>query len=124
MTEKTGMRPEAFLASKSSRSLTWVDLLDLAEGPEKVVAIAKDFLATWDPWEIAGLPLDCRPPGYFVAPEDIVSYAFTLARFDRQPGEDHPGVRRMTHFFSPAAQRIAILMSAAPGPSAGNDPSA
>ena len=104
--------------------MSWTDLVDLADRPEVVVAIAKDVLATWDPGEIAALPAECKPPGYFVAPEDIVSYAFTLARVDRQPGGDDQGVHRMTNFFSQAAQRIALLMSRAPAPRAGNDPQA
>jgi hypothetical protein len=125
MADKVGMRTgvfSAFADSAAPRSLTWSDLLALAEAPEGVVAIARDFLATWDPWEIEALPAECKPPRYFSAPEDIVGYAFTLARSDRAPGADDRGVQRMTHFFADAAQRIALLMSDAPPPAAPNDP--
>jgi hypothetical protein len=124
MSDKAGTRTGLAPESEAARTMTWADLLQLARTPGHVVTIAKDFIATWDPWEIAALPEPCRPPGYFTAPEEIVDYAFTLARSEREPGPDDRGVQRMTHFFALAAQRIAALMSAAPPPEAGNDPSA
>jgi len=106
------------------RPLGWGDLVDMADTPQKLVSVARDYIATWDPWEVNALPVDCRPPAHLVGPEDVVEYAFALAHHERLPGADDPGVRRMSAFFSLAAQRAAILMSGAPGASAGNDPEA
>ena len=41
--------------------VTWYRLLDNAKHPLEVVAVARDYLATWTPEEIARLPVDVRP---------------------------------------------------------------
>lgn len=41
--------------------VTWYRLLDSARTPLEVVAIARDYLATWTPEEIARLPVAVRP---------------------------------------------------------------
>ncbi len=105
-------------------SLTWGDLLDDVDIPEDVLKIAKDFLATWDPYELAALPAECKPPDYFVEPEDIVNYAFTLMQSHCGAAHGDPGVYRMVKFFSNAARRVAILMSTTPFPPATNEPRA
>jgi hypothetical protein len=111
-----------FPVEKAQESLTWADVLDDAGTPQDVLKIAKDFLATWDPYELAALPADCKPPAYFVEPEDIVNYAFTLVQSHCGPAHGDPGVYRMVKFFSHAARRVAILMSAVPPALATNEP--
>lgn len=103
-------------------SLTWGDLLDDVGVPEDILKVAKDFLATWDPYELAALPVECKPPAYFVEPEDVVNYAFTLVQSHCGPAQGDAGVYRMVKFFSHAARRVAMLMSAVPSPSATNEP--
>jgi len=118
------IRQPLFPMEKAQQSLTWADVLDDVDAPQDVLKVAKDFLATWDPYELAALPAECKPPTYFVEPEDIVNYAFTLVQSHCGPAQGDPGVYRMVKFFSHAARRIAILMSAVPPPSATNEPRA
>ena len=115
-------RQPLFPVERAQESLTWADVLDDAATPQDVLKVAKDFLATWDPYELAALPAECKPPGYFIEPEDIVSYAFTLVQSHCGPAQGDPGVYRMAKFFSHAARRVAILMSAVPPSSATNEP--
>lgn len=121
MPDKNRMRTELPLRSDMPPTLGWPDLIELADTPAKVVGVAKDYIAAWDPWEIAGLPEGCHPPAHFVDPTDLVEYAFTLAQHERQPGAADPGLQRLAAFFSRASQRVAMLMSAAPPAAAGND---
>jgi hypothetical protein len=116
---RTGFHSQA----EPQRPLGWSDLVDLADTPQKLVSLARDYVATWDPWEVNALPVDCRPP-HLLDPESIVEYAFALAHYERLSGADDSGVRRMASFFSQAAQRAAALMSASPGAPAENDPQA
>ena len=124
MSDNNGMRTGIHTLPESQRPLGWNDLVDSADTPQALVGVARDYIATWDPWEMNALPADCRPPAHLVDPEDIVEYAFMLAHHERAPGADDPGVRRMAAFFTHAAQRAAALMSSAPGAAAENDPQA
>jgi len=91
-------------------SLTWPDLLALANTPEEVIGVARDFLASWTPQELARLPAGCKPPDKFAEPEEIVLYAFALVDQQVRAGVDHPGVFRMASFFSEATRRVTQLM--------------
>ena len=115
-------RQPLFPLEKAQESMTWADVLDDVGTPHDVLSVARDFLATWDPYELAALPAECKPPGYFVEPEDIVNYAFTLVQSHCGSAQGDPGVYRMAKFFSHATRRIAILMSTVPPPSATNEP--
>lgn len=115
-------QPKFPVEKKLQESLTWSDLLDDVDVPGDVLKVAKDFLATWDPYELAALPAECKPPGHFGEPEDIVNYAFTLVQSHCGAAHGDPGVYRMAKFFSHAARRVAILMSAVAPPAATNEP--
>ena len=93
--------------------MTWVDFLASASAPEDVLRITKDYLATWDPFELAALPPECKVPAYFVAPEDVVNYAFTLVQAHCGPDAENPVLYPMAKFFSEASRRVAVLMSEA-----------
>ena len=115
-------KPQHPPEKQTQASLTWGDLLDDVDAPEDILKVVKDFLATWDPFELAALPAECKPPPYFVEPEDVVNYAVTLVQSHCGPAQGDPGVYRMAKFFSHAARRVAILMSAVPSPAATNEP--
>lgn len=106
---------------KHPRPVAWFDLLAAATTPAEVVRVARDYLATWTPQEIAALPRPCRPPGQLKFPEEIVDYAFSLVKAHREGDDDHQGVLRMATFFAEASWRVAAAMSAAEAAEAGND---
>jgi hypothetical protein len=109
-------------ASASRQTVTWAELLATALTPEEVLDITRDFIASWTPYEIAALPGPCKPPADgFRAPEDIVLYAYTLVSYHCGAGATDEGVSRMAKYFSHAAQQVALVMSNAPQPQAGND---
>ena len=103
------------------RPAAWFDLLAAATTPDEVVHIARDYLATWTPEEIAALPRACRPPRIIKFPEEIVDYAFALVKAHLDAGADANGVTRMATFFAEASWRVAAAMSAAETAAAGND---
>ena len=108
-------------ARKRRQTVTWAELLATALTPEEVLDITRDFIASWTPYELAALPVPCRPPEGFRAPEDIVLYAFTLVQYSLGAGVEDDGASRMARYFSPAAQQVALVMSSAPRPRAGNE---
>ena len=97
-------------SNMAPRSLAWFDLLAAAATPEEVVNVARDFLATWTPEEIAALPRACRPPRTLKFPEEIVDYAFSLVKAHLDEGSDSNGVTRMATFFAEASWRVAAAM--------------
>ena len=100
--------------SHEHRSPTWPDLLNAVDSPEEVLSVVKNFLATWDPFELNALPLECKPPAYFLQPEDVVSFAFTVVQHHCGLGSGDPGTFRMATFFAHAARRIATLTRRTP----------
>jgi hypothetical protein len=90
----------------------WDQRLASAESPEEVVGLARDFLASWHPADIAALPESCWPPRIKDA-DDVNAYAFQLvhARFRCQI-DDRP-VECMSSFFTAASHRLSQLIAAA-----------
>lgn len=87
---------------------TWQHRLDVASHPDEIVDVARDFLATFSPYELHALPEACRPPQKLFA-DDIATYAFELTTHEcntAQPGEL---VYKLARFFSHAATRLATL---------------
>ena len=103
-----------------SSHLTWADLLASAATPGEVIAVVRDFMATWTPQELNSLPLDCHPPKRFGLPEDIVLYAFMLVDHEMKERERDTGVLRMSAFFSEATRRVTLLMGGLPQRSPAN----
>ena len=103
------------------RPVAWFDLLAAATTPAEVVGVARDYLATWTPEEIAALPRACRPPRQIKFPEEVVDYAFALVKAHVDTDVEHEGVTRMATFFSEASWRVAAAMSAAALDEAEND---
>lgn len=91
-------------------SVSWQDRLDDASTVHDVVEIARDFLATWDRFEIAALPEACRAGKIFDA-NDVTSYAFQLRSHECETDSDAaPLIHRMASFFSNASVRLSEIL--------------
>lgn len=95
---------------KQPAVLTWPELLRSAQGPREILALVRDFLATWTPQELDSLPPGCQPPLRFQEPEDVVLYTFTLSQV-RLAGTESASLDRMWRFFMEATQRVGIAMN-------------
>jgi hypothetical protein len=92
------MPHEATLAAH--QNLTWQDHVALARSPYEVVEIARHYLATWEPSELAALPIDSRPPELLENPEAIVTYSFILVQCHYGLSSDNAELYRMANFFT------------------------
>lgn len=97
--------------------ISWQGQLDAATSASDVVAVARDYLATFSPYELAGLPEICRPPSKLYDGEDITTYAFDLVRhdFEKEPPAVAELVHRLANFFSHASIRLSEIQSRPPG---------
>jgi hypothetical protein len=89
----------------------WQDLLDAARTEYDVVAIARDFMAGFDPQEVNRLPQPCRPGKFFEA-SDVSDFAFAVMQ--HSCGEDRETaqlVGRLATFFSSASDRLSQILS-------------
>ena len=92
-------------------SVSWQDKLDDADNVHDIVEIARDFLASWDRYEIVALPEPCRPGKIFDA-DDVTSYAFQLIQHDCETDSDvAPLVHKMAAFFSSASVRLSQILA-------------
>ena len=91
--------------------LQWFQQLDRAQGAASVVEIARDYLATWTPEEIARLPRDCRPGRVRSASdlEDLHSCAVDAYRSTRATGDELTALQLLTSFLVRANVRLAQL---------------
>jgi len=110
--------------------LYWSRQIDAATSAMEVVAIARDYLATWTPKDLAKLPRECRP-GRVKSPGDIEQLHASLVeeyRQDRLAGEELSALQRLTSFIVRASVRLAQFESpedeAAPSHAAGSQPEA
>ena len=86
-----------------------MESLDLAESEHEVIVVAREFIASFDAYEIDRLPPQCRPGKFFVS-EDITSYAFDLVRYECD--KDAPTrelLHRIAAFFAHASARLSQL---------------
>lgn len=90
--------------------VSWQDQINAARTEREVLHVARNFVATIEPIEIAQLPEPCRPPKLKDG-NDLIEYAFDLVRHrcDDGLGADY-AVHRLTAFFSGAAQRLAQIL--------------
>jgi hypothetical protein len=89
---------------------SWEERLNTAYEDGDVVAIARDFLARLTPYELGGLPPQCRPPAKLVDREDIASYAFDLVKHDCDGASSQAElVHRLARFFFHASNRLAAI---------------
>jgi hypothetical protein len=109
--------------------VSWFQQLDKATSPAEVVAVARDYLATWTPEEIGRLPRACRPGRMRVAEdiEEMHSCAVDAYRTTRASGDELTSLQLITSFLVRASLRLAKLRETqdAPAfdPAATNPPS-
>src|SRR4051794_806942 len=63
----------------NTMGLTWIDRIDDASSPVEIMDIARVYVASLSPPEIAVLPPKCRPRK-LVDTDDVAEYAFDLVR--------------------------------------------
>ena len=103
---------EAFLPlGRFHRPLSWAARLTQATRVEEVVAMAREYLASWRPHDLRLLPSECLPPVLDSA-EDITEFARLLAVRQFDPPDRSPGLDRMAAFFVKASWRIAQITGA------------
>src|SRR6187549_397945 len=93
--------------------LSWFQQIDAANSPSEVVAVTRDYLATWTPDELGLLPAQCRP-GRVKDAQDIENLHVNLVEEygrNRLGGEALVSLQRMTSFIVRASVRIAQLRS-------------
>lgn len=90
---------------------SWFRQLDEAESVADVVAVARDYLATWTPEEIALLPRSCRPAKVRDESdiEELHRNAVDAYRETRASGAPLTALQRLTSFVVRACVRIANL---------------
>jgi hypothetical protein len=98
--------------------LSWMQQIDAAKSPFEVVAVARDYLASWTPDELSRLPTACRP-GRVKDEQDIdelhVCLVEEYAR-NRLAGDALAALQKMTSFIVRASVRVAELRSDDDGP--------
>ncbi len=117
----TRMIHTSLFGNRKLEARTWPQMLARAGTADEVLYIVRDFLASWDPEDIAILPPGCRPPVRFQAPEDVVLYAYALAQARCGDDVGNPAIARMARFFSEAAQQVAVVMGNE-SPKSSNEP--
>jgi len=91
-------------------AVTWQEKLDGAGTEAEVVEVARDYVATLDPQEVAALPEPCRPRKLLTA-NDVSSYAFDLVRYECDDADESaPFIHRLAAFFSHASIRLSEIL--------------
>ena len=100
---------------------SWFAYIDRAKSVPEVVSVARDFLATWSPADLALLPEHCRP-GKLRDEEDIEALHATLVeeyRVSRAQDEKLEALQRLTSFIVRLSIRISELTDPSGGKSGG-----
>ena len=100
-------------AHQAMPTLSWQGRLDAATSGHEVVAVARDFLASFSPYELVLLPDKCKPPHKLYDGEEITTYAFDLVRHEceKERPEVADMVHKLAHFFSNASIRLSEIQS-------------
>jgi len=105
--------------------ISWFRQIDDAKSSLEVVAITRDYLATWTPSEIARLPERCRP-GRLRDETDVENLHGMLVeeyRTSRATGDDLKALQELTSILVRASIRIAELAEdGAKGTASGSPP--
>jgi len=101
-----GSRPSRLVA------VSWSDRLDAARNENELLEVARDFLATFSPYDLARLPESMRP-GRLVDANDVSELAFVLLSHGAHDVSGAPrGLHRLRRFFTHASVRVSELMAA------------
>lgn len=91
--------------------LGWHGRLNEAMTPGDVLAMVRDYVASWTPHELAQIPADLRP-GKFVDPEDVAAHALMLVQAQiGAAGGDEAAVHKLATFFSAASLRLSQILA-------------
>lgn len=104
--------------------VSWFALLDSAKTPFEVLGVARDFMATWTPDELARLPEECRP-GKLRDAEDIEALHACLVeeyRRTRATGPTLKSLQELTSFMVRASIRMAEITDAKGSGGSGGSP--
>lgn len=82
--------------------------LRAATSEEEVVRLARDYLAQWQPSELAAIPAACRPRAIADA-EGLADAAFALTRARIDASAPQPPLEEMEIFFAMACARVSEL---------------
>ena len=91
--------------------LSWFRLIDNAKTAAEVIAITRDYLATWSPDDIAQLPRQCRP-SRMKSVDDLDSLHASLVeeyRTTRLEGDALASIQKLTSLVVRASVRVAQL---------------
>lgn len=102
--------------------VTWFRLLENARNPREVVAVARDYLATWTPGELGRLPVAVRP-GKLHDERDVEDLHSALVEEYRgtiATGPTLDALQRLTTFMVRAAIRISELSEPKPTAESGS----
>ena len=91
--------------------LSWLQQIDAAKSPFEVVAVTRDYLASWTPDELSRLPAACRP-GRVKDEQDIDQLHVCLVEEygrNRLKDEALAALQKLTSFIVRASVRIAQL---------------
>jgi len=86
----------------------WLDQIAVAPDAAAVMAIVKNFVAAWPAKKLEEMPAGCRP-SRLNTPDDVGTYATTLARAELAGVDGAPQVHAMFMFFTEASARISRL---------------
>ncbi|MGE5616588.1 MAG: hypothetical protein ACM3X5_06705 [Bacillota bacterium] len=95
----------------------WLFVVGTAQSDIEVLAIARDFIATWSALEVSRLPPSCHP-GRIACTDDVSEFAYRLTRAHLAfTGSitDWLLLERMMNFFVQAGTRIGELHALARG---------
>ena len=87
----------------------WIQRLKLARAEEEVMALAREYLASFDDYELRFLPVRCQPRVLLCA-NDVSTYAFDLVvhRCEEMDASARL-VRRLAEFFTFASIRLSEI---------------
>lgn len=94
---------------------SWFQQIDDAADGERLVAVARDYFASWTPSELALLPPQCRP-GRMKDARDLADLHGALVDAYRDSGiqgDALAALQRITSFVVRASMRAAQLAAAA-----------
>jgi len=89
-------------------AISWQQRLDATRSVQELIDVGRDFLASFEPFELHALPDHCRPPVKLIE-ADIGSYAFELVRHECSTPDAQELIHKLARFFSHAAARLAQL---------------
>ena len=90
---------------------SWFAQLDRAKSIPETISVARDFMATWTPQDLALLPDSCRP-GRLRDEQDIETLHACLVetyRASRATGKELDALQRLTSFIVRASIRLSEL---------------